>query len=264
MVNQRHLLDSHHHDREKDAGILYYQTGLGWRVRVLTAGTGISITDAGEPNGALTLAASLGTSIATAEIDNDAVTYAKMQNVSAASRLLGRGSAGGAGDVEEITLGSGLTMTATSLSASGGPTLDHKTADESATTDDTLSADTHLALVMAANDIWAFEYVLFIESASATPDFKFDFTIPAGASIKYSWTSMDQASTSGGADASDIAGTDMVVTLAAGELMVVNIKGVVVQGTNAGNLQLNWAQNVSDGTATTVYKGSYLIGNKLA
>jgi hypothetical protein len=53
-------------------------------------------------------------------IDNDAVTYAKMQNVSAASRLLGRGSASGAGDPEEIILGAGLTMTGTTLSAAGG------------------------------------------------------------------------------------------------------------------------------------------------
>jgi hypothetical protein len=38
----------------------------------------------------------------TLTIDAGAVTYAKMQDVSAASKLLGRGSAGGAGDVEEI------------------------------------------------------------------------------------------------------------------------------------------------------------------
>jgi len=53
-------------------------------------------------------------------IDNDAVTYAKMQNVSAASKLLGRGSAAGSGDVEEITLGTGLSMSGTTLSATGG------------------------------------------------------------------------------------------------------------------------------------------------
>ena len=53
-------------------------------------------------------------------VDNDAITYAKIQNVSAASRLLGRGSASGSGDVEEITLGTGLTMSGTTLSASGG------------------------------------------------------------------------------------------------------------------------------------------------
>ena len=53
-------------------------------------------------------------------IANDAVTFAKMQNSSAASVLLGRGAGSGAGDFQEITLGSGLTMTGTTLSASGG------------------------------------------------------------------------------------------------------------------------------------------------
>jgi len=53
----------------------------------------------------------------TLTIDNDAVTFAKMQNVSAASRLVGRGSAAGAGDPEEITLGSGLLMVGTALQA---------------------------------------------------------------------------------------------------------------------------------------------------
>ena len=39
--------------------------------------------------------------VATADIDNDAVTYAKLQNVSATDRVLGRSSVG-AGDAEEI------------------------------------------------------------------------------------------------------------------------------------------------------------------
>ena len=55
-------------------------------------------------------------------ITTDAVTYAKMQNVSAASKLIGRGDSG-AGDPQEITLGTGLSMSGTTLSASGGGVL---------------------------------------------------------------------------------------------------------------------------------------------
>lgn len=57
--------------------------------------------------------------VITVKILDDNVTYAKIQNVTAASRLLGRGSASGAGNVEELTVGSGLAITGTVVSATG-------------------------------------------------------------------------------------------------------------------------------------------------
>jgi hypothetical protein len=48
-------------------------------------------------------------------INPNAVTYSKMQDVTAASRLIGRGSANGSGDPQELTVGSSLSMVGTQL-----------------------------------------------------------------------------------------------------------------------------------------------------
>lgn len=48
-------------------------------------------------------------------VDANAVSYAKMQDVSAASRVLGRGSAAGAGDPEELIPTGGLEVNGTNL-----------------------------------------------------------------------------------------------------------------------------------------------------
>lgn len=85
----------------------------------LTVGGGVEFTGTGIQTSAFTGDVTKSAGGTATTIANDAVTYAKMQNVSAASRLLGRGDSG-AGDVQEIILGSGLTMTGTTLSASGG------------------------------------------------------------------------------------------------------------------------------------------------
>jgi hypothetical protein len=55
-------------------------------------------------------------------IANNAVTYGKIQNISTNNRLLGRATTG-TGIVEEITLGTGLTITGTTLNAATATTL---------------------------------------------------------------------------------------------------------------------------------------------
>lgn len=61
-----------------------------------------------------------GTPELKADVIDDSIDFTKMLNATGASKLVGRGSAGGVGNFQEITLGSGLAMTGTVLSASGG------------------------------------------------------------------------------------------------------------------------------------------------
>jgi hypothetical protein len=85
--------------------------------RMLTEGGDFLVTEAGDyilETGDVT---GQGTGRIPAVITPQAVTYDKMQYVSTANRLLGRGSS--TGQIEEISLGSGISITGTVLSATG-------------------------------------------------------------------------------------------------------------------------------------------------
>lgn len=92
----------------------------------LTVGGGVEFTGSGGiQRSALTgdvtaTAGSNATTIATdavttAKIAADQVTFAKIQNSSGASKILGRGSASGAGDFEELTTGAQLAISTTTI-----------------------------------------------------------------------------------------------------------------------------------------------------
>jgi len=110
-----------------DAGWETIGTGSGSGTVTSVGGTGtvsgLTLTGTVTSTGNLTLGGTLA--VATANINDDAVTYAKIQNVSATNRILGRDTAG-AGAIEEITPSALRTMinVADGATANGGALAD--------------------------------------------------------------------------------------------------------------------------------------------
>jgi hypothetical protein len=101
----------------KNSGITIADAATG----SLSGSNSGDVTLAGTPN-YLTLVAQVLTRglINLASHVTGRLPFANLTAATAANRLLGRGSAGGAGDWEEITIGSGLAYSANTLTATGG------------------------------------------------------------------------------------------------------------------------------------------------
>ena len=115
-------------------------TGDAARTLTMAGDATVSNTNSGDQT--ITLTGDVtgsGTGSFAATIANDAVTFAKFQNITDA-RLLGR-SAGSSGDMQEITVGAGLSLSGGSLTATAGATNWNDIGD--ATADGTIALGAH-------------------------------------------------------------------------------------------------------------------------
>jgi hypothetical protein len=134
-----------------------------------------------------------------------------------------------------------------------------KSANETVTSSTAFQNDDELAFNIGSNERWA--YFMYIQgNVGATPDIKFRVTAPAGATCNVSF-------------ASQVAGIDTILSnrgcsTSSGNMGSGNtdaywtIAGYTSTGATSGSVQLQWAQNTSSATATTVNAGSYLLAFK--
>lgn len=208
---------------------------------------------------------------ATWTIDNDAVTYAKIQNVSATSRLLGRASAG-AGDIEEITIGSGLSLTGTTLSASGGgggggdiPTVHIvKSTDETVIDSTTIQNDDELTYTGTDGKHYYFEAVIMFERSNLNgggdqPGIR--ICIGNSVGTQGQWNAIPMSTgTPINLYGDDVATSRYTYSASLFTTLAIKISGSFRPNQSSPLLRIRWAQNTASATVgTVVKKGSKLL-----
>lgn len=135
-----------------------------------------------------------------------------------------------------------------------------KTADETVNNSDTLQNDDELYFAIAANEIWVVEFDIF-HNSSATADIKFAVVAPSGATVHTYFlgyrasAALAKVYRAGGGVSTDVDGV-------AGDTLE-RYLAVIINGSTAGNVQLQWAQNTQDASNTKVLANSMLRATKM-
>jgi hypothetical protein len=134
-----------------------------------------------------------------------------------------------------------------------------KDADQSVTSSTVLVNDTKLTLPVVAGATYDFICYLDFEGGTASSsDLKFQWSVPAGAVLRYACPHVNASGTNVLNNTNTATTSITVQSQGAGVLCGVTCTGTLVMSSTAGSLTLTWAQNTSNGTATIVHAQSKL------
>jgi len=116
-----------------------------------------------------------------------------------------------------------------------------------------LQDDDELSFAIGPNEEWSYRFIVHASSAT-TPDLQFAVTAPSGATCAVGYSDPEGATSVGGLGC----GVTTGMIPGNGTIDIYEIVGTVRNGTAAGNVTLQWAQNTSNASNSIVYAGSYL------
>ena len=130
----------------------------------------------------------------------------------------------------------------------------------------TLADDPHLTLPVEANTTYLIECLLQFNSGSATPDVKIGFSKPVLSEIGI--MSLQVNSATNGIEVSESVSTTMngvaIIDLDSSEVKNLFYKGTFIVDSSAGNVAVEWSQNVSNGVSLILRKNSYMKLQKVS
>jgi hypothetical protein len=158
-----------------------------------------------------------------------------------------------------ITAGIALTS---ALLKSMLPQDGRKGADQSVTSSTVLQNDTALLVPVVASAAYFFQLeILYKGAATGTGDLKFAWAVPSGATLACRVITVSNplgVAMGYGTQASSM----FSATNGTGNPLAATLAGTLLTSGTPGNLQLQWAQNTSSATATTVMAGSILTARR--
>lgn len=142
-----------------------------------------------------------------------------------------------------------------------------KTANQSVTASITKVDDTHLSVSVIATAVYLVQWSLRTDGAT-TGDLRYAFAGPAGATMTWSSLGLDIAAAAAAAPFDqDVAaiGTDVLHgTLPTTTVSRVEGTGLLITTGTAGTFKMQWAQRVSDATATRLLQDSWMLATRMA
>jgi hypothetical protein len=150
--------------------------------------------------------------------------------------------------------------------AMGPHLIARKTVDQTITSSAVLVDCTSMVLPVAANEVWQLALSI-IYSSGTTEDMKLAFTFPTSGRIDATAMWMSDTATAGTREwttGTSPTSSQGVQGGGTSTRYCLPIQGIYTNSTNAGNVTLQFAQNTSGGTATTIYANSTLWAVKLA
>lgn len=175
-----------------------------------------------------------------ADIWYDSTANELTARINGANVALGAGGSGAVGDMLDFQFA-------------------RKTAATSATSDIVLDDDPHLTIAVGASETWIVEFDLVLAATGVTGDLRVTVSVPTSpTSCAQQMIGLSPSAASPNGDAAIFSNADCTDTgigaFGTDDGFAVTMRLVVtlVNGSNAGNVTLRWAQNVSNGTATTL------------
>ncbi len=134
-----------------------------------------------------------------------------------------------------------------------------KTADETVNNSSTLQDDDHLVFALVANKTYLVDLTLLHDSTDTGAHIKFKWKFPTSCTMFWDTVSTASSDLSPWAGFADLSiQTDTIAIITGNKSSGIRFKAIVRNGANAGNLQLQWAQNSAQTNDTKLLKHSLM------